>query len=62
MEVWVHRALLNDKRRTTDPEAASLFFVPAYLSLSKNSDGQGHDERLENLIRNCRRLEVVPAF
>ena len=50
VEVWVHRALLNDKRRTTNPEDASLFFVPAYLSLSKSSDAQGHDERLTNLI------------
>ena len=54
VEVWVHRALLNDRRRTTDPDAASLFFVPAYLSLSKNSDGQGHDARLENLIEELR--------
>ena len=54
VEVWVHRALLNDKRRTTDPDAASLFFVPAYLSLSKSSDAQGHDERLTNLIEELR--------
>ena len=54
VEVWVHRALLNDKRRTTDPEAASLFFVPAYLSLSKSSDAQGHDERLSALIEELR--------
>ena len=54
MEVWVHRALLADKRRTTDPEAASLFFVPAYLSLSKSSDAPGHDERLTNLIEELR--------
>jgi hypothetical protein len=54
VEVWVHRALLNDKRRTTNPDDASLFFVPAYLSLSKSSDAQGHDERLTNLIAELR--------
>ena len=54
VEVWVHRALLNDKRRTTNPDDASLFFVPAYLSLSKSFDGQGHDARLENLIEALR--------
>ena len=35
-EVWVHRALLADKRRTTNPAEATLFFVPAYLTASNS--------------------------
>ena len=62
VEVWVHRALLNDKRRTTDPEAASLFFVPAYLSLSRSYDAQGHDERLSALIEELRQSKWFQRF
>ena len=49
VEVWVHRALLSDKRRTRDPARASLFFVPAYLSLSRKA-GPGHDRRVADLV------------
>ncbi|KAH8098504.1 hypothetical protein JL720_1451 [Aureococcus anophagefferens] len=34
VELWTHRALLNDSRRTDDPADADVFFVPAYLTLS----------------------------
>ena len=32
--VWVHRALLSDPARTTDPDEADVFFVPLYLTIS----------------------------
>ena len=56
-QVWVHRALLADKRRTTNPAEATLFFVPAYLTASKKQ--AGHDERLDGLIQA---LERDPYF
>ena len=52
-EVWVHRALLADKRRTTNPAEATLFFVPAYLTANKKR--AGHDERLDGLVAALKR-------
>ena len=58
-ELWTHRALAADARRTRDPAAASVFFVPAYLTLSKLVDRRGHGARLAALIAA---LEAAPAF
>ena len=63
-EVWVHRALLADKRRTTNPAEATLFFVPAYLTANKKR--AGHEERLPEHCaavggRANRRGHAVPS-
>ena len=61
VEVWVHRALLNDKRRTTDPEAASLFFVPAYRVPLQKFRCPGPRRAADKFHRGIKKLEVVPA-
>jgi hypothetical protein len=58
-EVWVHRALLHDPRRTTDPGRATLFFVPAYLAASSKTKDGGHAKRLDGLVAA---LEGDPYF
>ena len=57
--VWVHRALLKDEHRTEDPATADIFFVPAYLSISKDHQGDelaSHQNRtrdLQHALRNA---------
>jgi len=56
-EVWVHRALLANARRTRNPATAKLFFVPAYLTFS--SKVKGHAQRVDDLIDA---LQASPWF
>ena len=46
--VWVHRALLSDPARTTDPDEADVFFVPLYLAISHSLPS--HRQRLANWL------------
>jgi len=55
-ELWTHRALLADPRRTEDPSKAEVFFVPAYLTLSKiRGDVQQHGARVTAMLRDLAR-------
>ena len=50
VELWTHRALLNDSRRTDDPADADVFFVPAYLTLSTLVSAHDHARRLAAML------------
>ena len=58
-EVWIHQALLRHPLRTTDPEQASLFYVPLYATVSSDSEpllgslecnGTTHMERVDGAL------------
>ena len=55
-EVYMHRALMNSTHRTLDPEEASLFYVPWYVSCQIHTYGADDitftgDELITYLIR-----------
>ena len=62
VELWTHRALLASSRRTEDPSQADVFFVPAYLSLSRRVDRKSHVARLGALLVPDRAVISRDAF
>lgn len=50
--VWVHRALLDDPMRTSNPDEADLFFVPLYMAISESQPS--HKERLNDWMAALR--------
>jgi len=58
-EVWMHRLMMKHPRRTMNPEEASIFYIPMYITVSSDAEplggsltcnGKTHMERVSEAL------------